>query len=396
MLEAMKKLALLAIILILASTKLVWADEKFDNVVHVEDEEMKILIGLNKTYKPGEAIRVDFFITNKQSRVVSEIDIRLDVYYLGKKVFTYSHPSWREYTKGREVHIYYETNLPAITLPGTYTLKFYFSPEGQKPKSGETVIEVVPTESWYATVALIFLAFFTLALIITVHRERIGEFYFNLSIGQRFVLLAIIFLIGAALLLAGGAESFANNLAVITYFCLVVGVANLLFEETEVVGKVEDRTREGLCFLVVGTLILLSENLPRTAAVPFTIIGIVFILNRYIILELKLLRNYYLSLSILQRCALISSPFIVSSTLILAIGYTGIADKLIALTYATLTIGIINLVYEKRLKISEKDREVISIISIGALSYFIGGLSLWIPTIFAVIGVALILRGEKF
>ncbi len=389
----MKKIALVAIILVLFSIKHAWADKNFDNVVHIEDEEMKILIGLNKTYKPGDSIRVDFFITNKKREVVNEVDIKLDVYYLGKKVFTYSHPSWREFRQNKEVHIYYETNLPAITLPGTYIFKFYFSPEGQKPKSGEAVIEVVPTEGWYTTVGLISLAVFVILLLITVHREKIKRYYFSLSIGQRFVLLAIIFLICAAIVLAGGAESIANKLAIITYFCLVVGVVNLLLEEKDVAKKIEDRAREGVGFLTISILMYLSEELPTIATLPFTVTGVALILRKYILMQLELMKNYYSGLFVFQRLALIASFFLSLSALTLVIGYGGIANKLLIIVYTVLIISIANLIYERRSNINEKDRETASIVFIGVLSYCVGGeLSLWIPTIFAIIGVKLLLR----
>ncbi|WP_367884754.1 hypothetical protein [Thermococcus sp. JCM 11816] len=83
----------------------------------IDDDDIKVEVFLNKTYHPpGDTIRADFYITNKKG-VIYEIDIRLDVYYLGIKVFSYEHPSWREYREGKTVHIFQESKLPVITPP---------------------------------------------------------------------------------------------------------------------------------------------------------------------------------------------------------------------------------------------------------------------------------------
>lgn len=109
----------------------------------IDDEDIKVEIFLNKTYRPGDTMRADFYITNKKG-VVNEIDIKLEVYYLGIKVFSYEHPSWREYSEGKTIHIFQESKLPIITPPGKYTLKFHITPVGRETKEVETTITVKP------------------------------------------------------------------------------------------------------------------------------------------------------------------------------------------------------------------------------------------------------------
>jgi len=252
----------------------------FDNPIYIEDEEMKIIICLNKTYKPGDSIRAEFFITNKNERIVDTINIGLDVYYLGKRVFSYSHPSWREYKQNETIHIYKESKLPLLTPPGTYKLKFYIKPVGQKLKIGETTISVIPTPMWYAIVTTLIISMVVSLLLLKKYWIFINRYYLSLSVGQRFVFIATIFLIISALILASGLENIANKSAILAYYCLVVGVGNLIFEEVST-RKIDNPIREGIGMYAVSVLAYFSKNeLTLWVPISFAIVGSIILLNQ--------------------------------------------------------------------------------------------------------------------
>ncbi|WP_240912551.1 hypothetical protein [Thermococcus sp. LS2] len=198
----------------------------------IDDEDIKIEIFLNKTYRPGDTIRADFYITNKKG-VINEIDIKLEVYYFGIKVFSYEHPSWREYSEGKTIHIFQESKLPIITPPGKYTLKFYITPVGRETKEISTSIIVKPNAMWFLFVITVIALFSGIVLLVKKYWKWIAKTYKEFSIGQKFVFFAIIGLIIAAVILALGAENYANDVAIVVYYLLVIGVLNEWIEYLE-------------------------------------------------------------------------------------------------------------------------------------------------------------------
>ena len=243
----------------------------------IDDEDIKIEIFLNKTYRPGDTIRADFYITNKQG-VINEIDIKLEVYYFGIKVFSYEHPSWREYSEGETIHIFHESKLPIITPPGKYTLKFYITPVGREIKEVSTPIIVKPNVKWFLFVITVIALFSGIVLLVKKYWKWIAKTYREFSIGQKFVFFAIIGLILAAVILAFGAENYANDVAIILYYLLVIGVLN---EWVEYLGPKWDRkgAREATSIYLLALLMYLSRDtftIYPAVAVFFigTIIGI--------------------------------------------------------------------------------------------------------------------------
>ena len=243
----------------------------------IDDEDIKIEIFLNKTYHPGDTIRADFYITNKQG-VINEIDIKLEVYYFGIKVFSYEHPSWREYSEGKTVHIFQESKLPIITPPGKYTLKFYITPVGREIKEVSTPIIVKPNVKWFLFVITVIALFFGIVFLIKKYWKWIAKTYRGFSIGQKFVFFAIIGLIIAAVILAFGAEKYANDVAIAVYYLLVIGVLNEWIEYLE---PKWDRkgAREATSIYLLALLMYLSRDtftIYPAVAVFFigTIIGI--------------------------------------------------------------------------------------------------------------------------
>jgi len=225
----------------------------------IDDEDIRVEILLNKTYHPGDAIRADFYITNKKG-VIDEVDIKLEVYYFGIKVFSYEHPSWREYGEGETIHIFHESNLPVITPPGEYALKFYITPVGRETKEIGTSITVKPNATWFSLVITAIAILSGILFLVKKYWKRIVKIYKEFSIGQRFVFFAIIGLIMAAIILAIGAENYANDVAIIVYYLLVVGVLNMWIEYIEPKWDRED-VREIASVYLLALLMYLSRDI---------------------------------------------------------------------------------------------------------------------------------------
>ncbi len=227
----------------------------------INGTDMSVVIIINSTYHPGETIRADFFITNKVG-TLNEIDIGLDVYYFGVKVFSYSHPSWREYPAGKTVHIYQESKLPAITPPGRYKLQFYITPVGRETLEVSGEITVLPNLEWFLLMGFL-LVLFAGAVYVVLRRERylgwLVKAYNEFSAGQKFIFFAVIGLILAALILAMGAENYANDVAIFVYYLLLVGILNLWIEYFEPRWDVEE-IRMGVSILLLAGLVYLSRD----------------------------------------------------------------------------------------------------------------------------------------
>lgn len=198
----------------------------------IDDEGIRVEILLNKTYRPGDKIRADFYITNKKG-TINEIDVKLEVYYLGIKVFSYGHPSWREYAEGKKIHIFQESGLPLITPPGKYTLKFYITPVGGETRGVSTSITVEPNLKWFLFLITLIALFVGVIFLIKKYWRGIIKRYQDFSIGQKFVFFAVIGLIAAAVILGLGAENYANDVAIMVYYLLVIGVLNEWIEYLE-------------------------------------------------------------------------------------------------------------------------------------------------------------------
>lgn len=224
----------------------------------IDDEDIKVEIFLNKTYHPRDTIRADFYITNKRG-VVNEIDIKLEVYYFGIKVFSYEHPSWREYSEGKTIHIFQESKLPIITPPGKYTLKFYITPVGRETKEVETTITVKPNLEWALFILFLTLSLLGVAFLIKKYWKLIAKIYREFSIGQKFVFFAVVGLIIAAVILALGAENYANDVAIVVYYLLLIGILNEWIEYLEPKWDRKE-VREVISIYLLALLMYLSKD----------------------------------------------------------------------------------------------------------------------------------------
>jgi hypothetical protein len=181
--------------------------------------------------------------------------------------------STRTFIPGNLERIIVERNLPELTPPGFYTLELTTKPSIMKasPKASITIF-VRPSTFViisFFTVLLLLIdcnillsspvlqspAFRKLALfahsiniiLIALRRlilsvtsisqgvlspafRKLALFARSISIGQKFVFLGICILTITSVALALGLERFAINSAIFFYFCLIIGVTNLLWE----------------------------------------------------------------------------------------------------------------------------------------------------------------------
>ncbi|WP_297512620.1 hypothetical protein [Thermococcus sp.] len=225
------------------------------------NSDIIVTVILNGTYKSGGTLRADFYITSRE-KTFTRVDISLKVYYHGIKVFSYSHPSWREYRPGKTVHIYKESRLPILTPPGRYELIFTITPEGGTPLTLTAEIQVKPTIEWFVLVLFFVGAIVGLIYVLIRHKwvlKNAFRWYSKLSIGQRFVLYAVIGLSTSALILAAGAENLANDVAIFVYYLLLMGVLNLWVEYFEP-KRDNPELRFGFSLILIGCLSYLSRD----------------------------------------------------------------------------------------------------------------------------------------
>ncbi|MBS7658905.1 MAG: hypothetical protein QW487_07560 [Candidatus Bathyarchaeia archaeon] len=99
-----------------------------------------------------------------------------------------------------------------------------------------------------------------LGILMLLAEAKISETISAFSIGQKFVFSGICILIAAAFTLSAGLEQFANQLAILTYFALVIGVVNLIWENLKVkhLPKISFPLRVALSLLAFNTLVYFS------------------------------------------------------------------------------------------------------------------------------------------
>lgn len=113
----------------------------------------------------------------------------------------------------------------------------------------------------------------------TINVEKVFKPVISLSVGQKFVLVAIILLVSAAIVLAVGNENDANRIAILAYYSLVLGVLNLLVEY--VMNPEENRSdpypdlRAIVSLAVLGILMYstpeITRKFPHAYLIPFIV-----------------------------------------------------------------------------------------------------------------------------
>jgi hypothetical protein len=273
------------------------------------------------SYMAGEKAVFYIDVLNLKDRPINRVDFSLKVKALslfGVQAMRVDDYSTRTFNPGKPERIFIERTMPTATPPGFFALELEAKPASMAPLPPATIIVYVePSKvvfiaplavSIFSMAALCFSVFiaytspedlkrplpsrrfkvgfrlgrFTLSagvelpalrdptarslglltlLIEDKTRETIGAF----SIGQKFVFTGICVLVMAAFTLSMGLEQFANQLAILTYFALVIGVGNLIYENLEVKWldkfKSQIPSRTFLSLFIFNLLIYLS-NMP--------------------------------------------------------------------------------------------------------------------------------------
>ncbi|MBS7628705.1 hypothetical protein KEJ23_01835 [Candidatus Bathyarchaeota archaeon] len=278
---------------------------------------------VNPSYVAGETGSFHIDVVNLHTTPLRRIDFNLKVTALtifGLRVMEVNESSTRTFKHGVRETITINRTIPFITPSGFYLLELKGKPE-RLPSQPTLKLTIYIGMSNYLLGLLIFLIFtsgFRLSLIMLYDRlKTIGEAAANpilrkvaiqllsledlvedaegqlisaiknFSTGQRFIFSGICILISAALTLTVGLEGLAEQLAIITYFCLVLGVANLIWEYRKEVKPLKFRLpyplRLPLSLAILTLLIYFSSSsLSPTFLMASSIVTITVALNPYI------------------------------------------------------------------------------------------------------------------
>ena len=253
---------------IILSAFLILVHPELPASAEVSDKHLDVIFYPQSNYLyPGETSTFHFEITNKGYGTANKTDIKLKVSYYGNIVYERSEASIREYRKGKRVVITTEQKLPLVTPPGEYLMEFGFKLDNADERYAPTRLryKVYVQPSFYQLLfaflgVLIFgYSFFyfkkveiaTNSLISLLRKE-----YKHFTVGQRFLFIGICAIMITALLLMLGMESLANQVAIVAYYLLVMGIANNLLEYL----KIEEEVRYVLSLCVLSALVFLPDN----------------------------------------------------------------------------------------------------------------------------------------
>jgi len=305
-------LASLALILVFAFS---WSQalsssvkEKASETAYSEDIIL-VFSSSKPTYTLGETAIFYIDILNLREFTISRVDFSLKVKALslfGLNIISIEDYSTRTFKPGKFERIIVERNLPAFIPPGLFTLELSAEPTILKaPPKASITICVKPSTSSITTplTALVFSSVTYTLLTLGAHvdvsklpknpvlrrlalfgystnvkSEEVGQAFkktfINFSVGQKFVLLGICVLITASFPLIVGLEGFANDLAILAYFSLTIGLINLLWETSKrktINLKLHPSIRLILSLIILGLLTCLSNSFSNkiTAIVIF-------------------------------------------------------------------------------------------------------------------------------
>ncbi|MEM3004577.1 MAG: hypothetical protein QXO25_00725 [Candidatus Bathyarchaeia archaeon] len=234
---------------------------------HSQSEDLAIsCIAVNTSYVAGEKAVFYFEVVNLGNKTIRRIDYNLRVTALslfGLRILETSEYSTRTYMKGVTERLVIERSLPTITPSGFYALQIVAKPEGLDPL-GPCELVIYVSDSKYLMIflgsSLILSGSLYGLLTVSAYVRRVGvesvrpslrsvasallsldfcvehagnrsiEVLQSFSVGQRFVFSAICSLLLAGLSLELRLQGLADQLAILTYFALVVGVGNLFWE----------------------------------------------------------------------------------------------------------------------------------------------------------------------
>jgi len=289
-------------------------EEKASATVYCEDIIL-VFSSSKPSYTLGETAIFHIDILNLQEFSISRVDFSLNVKALclfGLNVLSIEDYSTRTFKPGKLERIIVERSLPAFIPPGFFTLELSARPSILKaPPKASITICVKPSTSSTITplTALVFssviytlltlgahvdvsklpespalrrLALF--AYLSNVRSEEVDEAFkktfINFSIGQKFVFLGISALIMAAFPLIVGPEGFANDLAILAYFSLTIGIVNLLWETSKHKTtnlKLHPSIRLILSLSILGLLTYFSNMILATVIFGFTLYMAIYV-----------------------------------------------------------------------------------------------------------------------
>jgi len=283
-------------------------EEKASETVYCEDIIL-VFSSSKPSYTPGETATFYIDILNLREFPISRIDFSLNVKalsLLGLNVLSIEDYSTRTFKPGKFERITVERSLPALIPLGFFTLELSAKPSILKapPKASITVC-VKPSTSITITFLTAFMSSSAIYGLLTlgahvdvgklpknptlrrlalfayssnVRSEEVDEAFkktfINFSIGQKFVFLGIFALIMAAFPLIVGLEGFANDLAILAYFSLTIGIVNLLWETSKHKTtnlKPHQSIRLILSSTILGLLTYFSNMILATVIFGFTL-----------------------------------------------------------------------------------------------------------------------------
>jgi len=274
---------------------------------------------VKSSYVAGERGIFCVVLLNLGDTPIRKIDFTLKVRalsFFGYQVLEIQNQSTREFKPNILENIYVEGSLPIATPPGFYALELTAKPEMLNPlPPADIVIYVEMPKNFlgFLSFTSMFSAFYytlpkisgrirdvgveTLslqlrkpaALLLSVDKtiENIEDKFIvtvnNFSMGQNFVLWGVFILMSTAATLVMGMKSVAEQLIILAYFALLIGVANLLWENftKESLPKSESSFRLRLLVnLAVFTLLMyFSSSLLTIFLVFLTFIAILIMIN---------------------------------------------------------------------------------------------------------------------
>jgi hypothetical protein len=282
----------------------------------VQSEDMVLVLSSSKlSYLPGETAGFYIDISNTHKFPISKIDFTLKVRAVSLfdlNVFSMEGSSNRTFMPGRFERMQtlpkdaVEVRLPKIIPPGFYDLELSAkSPDSEIPTEATITIYIEPSMPLVLVFVMVML-FSAISYVLTVSGSHVSmdrlprnpvarkvlslafsasvlskkadtafrEVYLRFSVGQKFVFYATVTLAALPLPMILGFENSANDLAVLAYLSLAIGVINLLWEtsrHSSTKMKFPPKTRLMLCLFMLGLLTYFSNRLLGSLVVGFTL-----------------------------------------------------------------------------------------------------------------------------
>jgi len=216
---------------------------------------------IKPSYAIGEKAIFYIDVLNLRDQPINRIDFSLNVKalsFFSIQVMKVKDYSTRAFNPGKLERITVERSLPTAIPPGFFALELIAKPASIAQLPPVTIIVYIEPSmniliaslaiSIFLGIAFCFSIFIAykgiealknpmarkLGIIMLLIDAKMYETIYAFSIGQKFVFMGICILIASAFTLSIGLEQIADQLAILTYFALLIGVANLILENLEI------------------------------------------------------------------------------------------------------------------------------------------------------------------